>query len=670
MRRSGAFRRISLAIVLAMLASLVVVPAQATAAGNSGAFTGGADAAQYPQYVPNDHTPIAVHFSVAASGGLLPSQTYYAKVRFTLGTSPVGTTNRGYTWNPTSQSWIQERNSDWTLSPVVSTDASGAITGSMGWLFAAFGDDTQTGQWHLMVSLSQTGVASTFNSSVSPTVTVFDPRTAGCWVHNGIATGKPASKNARLVDETSTTILAQTKTEPTGVPDENYGFGANTGDFRMASLESTTVKVILNQAAWGPTTLMTGPADTDLAIGASDTTAPTAPGAPVVSSGDGTASISWAPAADDTGVAGYYVYRWTPLPTIGTFQYSPLHTRVATLGPDARSFDDSGLTNGTTYMYEVRAFDAATNVGPRSASGTAVPTAATPALDVLPASPDGTLPWYRTAPIVTFPKVAGRATLYAYSATPSVWTTYTTPITIPDAASTTTLYYCDTDGTTTSTVGHQDFHVDTHSPVAGISAPAFSVQNSATRNFTVAWSGTDAASGVSSYEVREKTGSSWTTRFASTTATSTLRTGVAGNTYTYQVRASDAAGNSSPWFTASTSVPYDQTKMSFSSSWKTYTRSTFYLGSVRYTSTHNAYAKVTIGRGILYLVVSTGPKLGRLAVYNGSHLVKTIDTYSRTARVRQVVRIATFSGSRSSIKLLNLATSHRPRIEVDGFVVR
>ena len=39
------------------------------------------------------------------------------------------------------------------------------------------------------------------------------------------------------------------------------------------------------------------------------------------------------------------------------------------------SYTDSGLTNGTTYHYLVRAVDAATNVGPRSAVGDVTPTA-------------------------------------------------------------------------------------------------------------------------------------------------------------------------------------------------------------------------------------------------------------------------------------------------------
>lgn len=92
-----------------------------------------------------------------------------------------GPTNRGYTWNPTTHAWVQDRgNTDyWALFPTVTTNGSGAVPSDKAWLVAKFGDDTKTGDYHLMVSLSRTGQDSTFNSSKIPTVTVFDPRTSG-----------------------------------------------------------------------------------------------------------------------------------------------------------------------------------------------------------------------------------------------------------------------------------------------------------------------------------------------------------------------------------------------------------------------------------------------------------------------------------------------------------
>jgi hypothetical protein len=668
-------RRIAFAIVLAMLASLIVVPAPAMAA--AGSFTGGPD--QFPLYVANDLTPIAVHFSTDASSGLLPNTSYYLKLRLTVGTSPAGTTNRGYTWNATTGRWVQERE-DWTLFPQVTTNASGTIDSSSGWAFFKFGDDTKAGPYHVMISLSSVGLASTFNGSYVPTVTVFDPRVDGSWVHNGVATGRAASKNARVTDETSSTVLSLQKTEAQGVDDdangivddEDYGPAGNAGDFRMAVPASTVIKVNLNQSFWPSTTatFTSGPADTDIALGASDMVAPTRPGTVSAASGDGTASIAWTPATDDTAVSGYYVYRWEAAPQGAA--YSPVHARVATLAPDATSYGQAGLTNGTTYFYEVRAFDAATNIGPRSNTVAVTPQTASPGASVSPASPDGFEGWYRTHPVVTLATTSGRTTQYSYEASPSVWTTYTVPVSIPDGVR--TLYYRDTDGSTASAVQHLDFLVDTTAPKATLSAPTFSTQVTASRNFKVSWSASDSGSGVARYDVDFKTGASGTwTRYLSTAATSTIFPGSAGATYYLRVSATDVAGNTnSPVTSSGTSVPYDQNKASFSHGWSTYSSSSRYGGSVKYTTHSGGYANFTLSKGVLYLVATTSPKMGKVAVYYRGRRVTTIDTYSKTTKYRQTFKIATYAkGAKpSAVKLVNLATSHRPRVEIDGFALR
>ena len=99
--------------------------------------------------------------------------------------------------------------------------------------------------------------------------------------------------------------------------------------------------------------------DTDIALGATDQTAPSAPGALTVDPMDGGAGVSWGAASDDTGVTAYHVYRWVDAPTGAG--YTPLPEKVATV-TSGTSYTDSGLTNGTTYHYLVRAVDAATNV--------------------------------------------------------------------------------------------------------------------------------------------------------------------------------------------------------------------------------------------------------------------------------------------------------------------
>jgi hypothetical protein len=685
MRKTGRIRkRVALVIVAAMLASLAVVPAPAMAA--AGTFTGGPD--QYPVYVPNDHTPIAVHFTADGSTipTLSPSTSYYLKVRFTVGTAPAGTTNRGFTWNPGSPlhptpGWVQERE-DWSSFPVVTTDANGNIANNSGWAFVKFGDDTKSGTYHLMISLSSTGDAATFNGSIVPTVTVYDPRVSGSWVHNGIAVAaNKANKNVRVTDEASSTILSLQKSEANlvdddsnlVVDDEDYGPVGNAADFRMAVPATSTIKVNLNQAFWpsATSTFTPGPADTDIALGATDTVAPSTPGALTVASGDGTAAISWTAATDNTAVTGYHVYRWTPAPFGAA--YSPVHTLIATLGGDATSFSDSGLTNGTHYLYELRAFDAATNSGPRSGPVTASPVVQMPQSSVSPADPDGNEGWYVTAPVVTLAASApGRTTQYTLESTPSTWITYTAPVTMPEGVSKIT--FRDTDGVTASDVGHLDFTVDTTHPTATVSAPLYSVLVSTTRSYRINWGGADAGSGIAREDVQYKSGAAgnWTP-YLSGAATSTIFTGAAGSTYYFRVRSTDVAGNVSAWVESNSSaVPFDQTKASFSHSWSTFSSSVRYLGSAKYTTHSGAYANFSLTKGVLYLVTTTGAKNGKVKVYYRGHYVTTIDTYSKTTKYRQVFKLATYSkgSGASTVKLVNQATHNRPRLEIDGFALR
>lgn len=76
-----------------------------------------------------------------------------------------------------------------------------------------------------------------------------------------------------------------------------------------------------------------------------DLQAPSVPGSIAGLPGDGSAGIAWTASTDNVAVTGYRVYR-----------ANTLLTTVATPG-----FSDSGLVNGTTYLYAVTAIDAAGN---------------------------------------------------------------------------------------------------------------------------------------------------------------------------------------------------------------------------------------------------------------------------------------------------------------------
>ncbi len=107
-------------VFLALLGALLLLAlAQAVPALGAANYTGGpARPADYPLYVANDHTVYALRFSAtgllnAAGDPLTTPAQYYVKMRISPTATPSGGTSRGFTWNPTTQQWVQER-ADWT----------------------------------------------------------------------------------------------------------------------------------------------------------------------------------------------------------------------------------------------------------------------------------------------------------------------------------------------------------------------------------------------------------------------------------------------------------------------------------------------------------------------------------------------------------------------------
>jgi hypothetical protein len=90
-----------------------------------------------------------------------------------------------------------------------------------------------------------------------------------------------------------------------------------------------------------------------------DSAAPSSPANVQATGGNSQVSLTWSGASDNVGVTGYRVYR--------------NGTEVA--APTATSYTDSGLANGASYLYTVRAVDAAGNVSASSAGVPATPLA-------------------------------------------------------------------------------------------------------------------------------------------------------------------------------------------------------------------------------------------------------------------------------------------------------
>jgi chitodextrinase len=281
-----------------------------------------------------------------------------------------------------------------------------------------------------------------------------------------------------------------------------------------------------------------------------DTQPPTAPGTLVLTIiSTGQINLTWPAATDDVGVTGYLVERCAGA-GCSTF------TQVG--APASTSFNDTGLTASTSYTYRVRATDAAGNLGPYSPTGTATtladtqpPTApGTPVPTVISTSQIN-LTWpvatdnisvtgYRVercagAGCSTFSQVAAPATASFNDTGLTPSTSYSYRVRATDAAGNLGPYSATATATT---------QADTQPPTAP-GTPVPTVVSTSQINLT--WPAATDDVAVTGYRVERCAGAGCSTTFAQvgTPATASFSdTGLSASTsYSYRVRATDAAGN-------------------------------------------------------------------------------------------------------------------------------
>jgi stage II sporulation protein D len=189
------------------------------------------------------------------------------------------------------------------------------------------------------------------------------------------------------------------------------------------------------------------------------------------------------------------------------------------------------------------------------------------------------------------------------------------------------------------------------------------------------WSATDP-SGIASYNLQlQANGGSWSgVTLASATTTSIYQSLTFGTTYRYQVRATDAVGNTSAFVPGPTFKPSvtDQTSSAVkvvSGSWSTQSNSSAYGGSLIYTTTSGSSASFTFTGQSVAWVAYRGPDRGSASVYLDGVFYRTISEYASTYSARQILYAAHWGANGThTIKIVNLATSGHPRVDVDAFV--
>ena len=192
---------------------------------------------------------------------------------------------------------------------------------------------------------------------------------------------------------------------------------------------------------------------------------------------------------------------------------------------------------------------------------------------------------------------------------------------------------------------------------------------------TVAWTATDATSGVKSYTLQEQVnGGSWVSvSLPNPSANSVNLTLATGSSYKFRVSARDKAGNASAYsagvgFTL-TLVQENNSAVSYSPGWTRQLLSGSSGGSVDFTSKAAATATLSFKGKQVAWVSTLGTTRGAASVSVDGGSPTTVTTHAATTTTKDVVFTATMAPGTHKLVVTNNATSGSPRIDVDAFVV-
>jgi papain like protease len=188
------------------------------------------------------------------------------------------------------------------------------------------------------------------------------------------------------------------------------------------------------------------------------------------------------------------------------------------------------------------------------------------------------------------------------------------------------------------------------------------------------WSATDDT-GVTAYQVAvtANAGQTWASdTYSPADATAIARLLPFGGTYSYAVRARDAAGNWSGWAYSRpvTTTTFDDKSISTGSPWAQYGDGEAFGGTFIASNSSGASITVSFTGTDISWIAPTFATAGRANVYCDGKYTETIDLYSSSTVELQTAAACNFSESGShTMKVENEGTAGRPWIAVDAFVI-
>ena len=199
----------------------------------------------------------------------------------------------------------------------------------------------------------------------------------------------------------------------------------------------------------------------------------------------------------------------------------------------------------------------------------------------------------------------------------------------------------------------------------------------ASTSIPLAWSATPGSAAITTYDVRYRR-ANWSAGFGSLTTwrsaasvTSAIFVGSAGYTYCFSARAHDSVGSISAWTAETcTATPLDDRSFRRVGRWTAGRGNAFYKTTYLRSSTKGArLVRTSVVARRLAIEVTTCPTCGKVRVYWGATLLRTVNLHSGTTVNRKVIPIVTFSRARKGTLTLRVFSSGK-RVTIDGVVIR
>jgi serine protease len=193
----------------------------------------------------------------------------------------------------------------------------------------------------------------------------------------------------------------------------------------------------------------------------------------------------------------------------------------------------------------------------------------------------------------------------------------------------------------------------------------------------LAWSGSDAGSGLARFELALRTNEDAWVPLALPSPTATTLTPLltaGGSRYRFRVRAIDAAGNASAWAVGPIlhvrKVQESSTAIRYAGTWSRGSAAAALGGRYRVTTRARASATyIFTGRSIAW-VASGGAAFGNARVYIDGVNRGTVNLRASSAFWRRIVFSRTWATpGRHAIRIVGSGTAGHPRVSLDAFVV-